>query len=91
MKNLKPWFVTSGIFGGLGVVCFIVKLIEFTMREAHDWANVFEILGFVFLGIALLIVLVVYIIGASIEKKNADKVQISEEELLKQYKSKSKK
>lgn len=91
MKNLKPWFVTSGVFCGLGVVCFIVKLIELTMREAHAWAEVFEILGFVFLGIALLIVLVVYFIGATLEKKNANKVQVPEEELLKQYKSKSNK
>jgi hypothetical protein len=61
MKNLKPWFFTSGLFTGLSLACFIVKIIEATMRTAHDWAQVFVILGFVFLGIALLILVVLLV------------------------------
>lgn len=90
MKNLKPWVVTSSIFGGLGLVCLIVKIIEATMREAHDWVKVFEILGFAFLTIAVIILVVVLIVGTAKEKKNANKTQVSEEELLEKYKSKSK-
>ncbi len=91
MKNLKPWFFTSGLFTGLSLVCFIVKIIEATMRTAHDWAQVFVILGFVFLGIALLILVVIALLGSCKEKKNVVKEEVSDQELLEKYKSKSKK
>lgn len=91
MKNLKPWFFTSGLFTGLSLVCFIVKIIEATMRTAHDWAQVFVILGFVFLGIALLILVVIALLESCKEKKNVVKEEVSDQELLEKYKSKSKK
>lgn len=91
MKNLKPWFFTSGLFTGLSLVCFIVKIIEATMRTAHNWAQVFVILGFVFLGIALLILVVIALLGSCKEKKNVVKEEVSDQELLEKYKSKSKK
>lgn len=90
-KSLKPWFITSSIFAGAGIVCFIVKLIELTMRTAHTWAQTFVILGFVFLGIALLILCGLVIIESVKEKKNVNQVQVSEEQLLEKYKSKNKK
>ena len=55
---------------------FIVKIIEATMRTAHDWAQVFVILGFVFnlkitewalIFIALGITLACELINTSIE------------------------
>ena len=91
MKNLKPWFFASGLFTGLSLACFIVKIIEATMRTAHDWAQVFVILGFVFLGIALLILVVIALLGLYKDKKNVVKEEVSDQELLEKYKSKSKK
>jgi putative effector of murein hydrolase LrgA (UPF0299 family) len=58
------------------------------MRTAHDWAKTFVILGFVFLGIALVILCTAVVVETIKEKKSVNKGSESEEELLAKYKSK---
>ena len=90
MKNLKPWYIASGTFAALGVICFIVKFVELTLRTEHKWAETFVVLGIVFLAIAIL-VLGVVVLKEVLKNKNTTQSSVSEEELLSKYKSKSKK
>lgn len=87
-RNFNKGLIASCVFGGLGVICFIIKLIEFTMRTEHEWAKTFVVLGFVFIGIALIILCA--IAGAEVisEKKNGNKDNLDDKELLAKYKSK---
>lgn len=89
MKNssLKKWFFASGLFAGLGIACFIVKLIEATLRTAHTWASTFVILGFVFLGLAVLVLCAMLLVD-HLQSKNNNGKEYSNEELLEKYKSK---
>ena len=89
-RNFKKGFLAACVFGGLGFVCFIVKLIELTMRTEHAWAKTFVVLGFIFVGIALVISCAMAASEAINEKKNANKGIENEEELLAKYKSKKK-
>ena len=89
-KSVKALMITSCAFGLAGIACFVVKLIEATMRTAHDWAKTFVILGFVFLGIALVILCTAVVVETIKEKKSENKGSESEEELLAKYKSKNK-
>lgn len=90
-KWVKACLFTSGVFAGAGVACFIAKIIEATMRTAHEWAETCVILGFVFLGISLLILCGMVVVDTLLTKKNDNKVSVSEEELLEKYKSKKRK
>ncbi len=87
-KYVKACLFTSGVFAGAGIACFIAKLIELTMRTAHAWAQTCLILGFVFLGVALLILCGMVIVDTLLSKKNENKASVSEEDLLEKYKSK---
>lgn len=87
-QTIKKCTIASLCVAGLGLICFIVKLIESFAREAHDWAKTFVILGFVFIGIALIMLLLTAIIGNKLEKKEAQVVKKSDEELLSKYRSK---
>lgn len=87
-QTIKKWTIASLAVAGLGIICFIVKLIESFTREAHDWAKTFVILGFVFVGIALIMLVVVMIIGNQVVKKEEQVDKKSDEELLAKYRSK---
>ncbi len=90
MKEQTIKKLTIGSLGvaGLGIICLIVKLIESFTREAHEWATTFLVLGFVFLGIALVAIVVIMLIGNNLEKKQTNTKKVDDEELLKKYKSK---
>ncbi len=87
-QTIKKCTIASIIVAGLGLVCFLVKLIESFTREAHNWAKIFVILGFVFVGVALIILIVTMIMGNQFEKKDSKIEKKSDEELLAKYKSK---
>lgn len=87
-QTIKKCTIASIIVAGLGLVCFLVKLIESFTREAHDWAKTFVILGFVFVGIALVMLVVTMIVGNQFEKKESQIEKKSDEELLAKYRSK---
>lgn len=86
-KCVKATLFASCIFAFAGIICFIVKLIEATMRTEHEWAQTFLTLGFVFLGVALLILVAMVVVDSILQKRN-DNVEISDEQLLEKYKSK---
>ena len=87
-KCSKALVITSCAFALAGIVCFVVKLIEATMRTAHDWAQTFVVLGFVFLGIALAILCAMVVIEKINEMKSNKQGEVSDEDLLAKYKSK---
>ena len=87
-QTIKKCTIASIIVAGLGLVCFLVKLIESFTREAHKWAKTFVIVGFVFVGVALIILIVTMIMGNQFEKKDSKIEKKSDEELLAKYKSK---
>lgn len=84
-KSYKSWLVASISVAAIGVLCFIVKFIELSMREAHAWAQTFVVLGIVFLGVALLMLVAVIICSNILEKKQANKPQQTDEEILAKY------
>ena len=90
-KCSKALMITSYVFALAGICCFVVKLIEATLRSAHEWAEVFVILGFVFLGVALAIVGALAVVEKINNKKNQGKAEVSDEELLAKYKTKKNK
>ena len=90
-KSFKGWLITSGTFAGAGLICIIVKFVELSMRTEHAWAQSFLIAGLSLIGVALLILIGVIIAGAIIDKKNANKPVVSDEEILAKYKSKGNK
>lgn len=87
-KSFKALLITSIIFAVAGVACFIVKLVELTMRTEHEWAKTFVILGFVFLAVALLILVGAVAAENLIENRQAKNPKLSDEELLAKYKTK---
>jgi cell shape-determining protein MreD len=87
-KSVKAFIITSCVFALAGIACFVVKLIEATMRTSHDWAQTFVILGFVFLGVALAILCAMVIIDSINQKNKTNTDEVSDDELLAKYKSK---
>ena len=90
-KSIKAFVITSCVFALAGIACFVVKLIEATMRTAHEWSQTFVILGFVFLGVALAILCAMVVIDAINQKSKNNKSDAPDEELLAKYKSKKNK
>lgn len=89
-KCYKRWIVSSLTAAIIGIICFIVKIVESTMRTEHEWAQTFLILGFVFVGLALVLLILASIFNAVGEAKKSKNSNGSEEEILAKYKSKNK-
>ena len=87
-QTIKKCVISAMAVAGVGIICFLVKIIESFTREAHDWAKTFLVLGFVFVGLALAMLVVIMVLSNLLEKKVQTVEKKSDEELLTKYKSK---
>lgn len=92
-KFLKTWFITAGSFAGLAIVYYIVRIIDQLVNRYGIEGTLLDKLNLyalICLGIALLMFIAIIPISKLLEKKNAEKLALKEQEstLLAKYKTK---
>lgn len=94
MKKIKYGYWAAGLFAAVGAVLYIIVICEalFNKSVSPDWVSTVKIWGLVAFCVALIALVLTVILAIVLEKKQANKPQVSDEELLEKYKSnKSKK
>ena len=93
MKNYKIPYITSAVFGGIGVILWLIVICEklFSKAVSPSWVKVLQVLGLIGFAIALFILIVIVIVAAIDDKKTSKTVKVSDEEILSKYKSRKNK
>lgn len=91
MKALNKGYYVCGFFGIVGVLLYLIVIGEaiFNAATSPAWVTTLKILGLIAFCVALLSLILMVIISAIYEKKEAKKgvIKLSDEELLAKYKS----
>ena len=93
MKNYKIPYITSAVFGGIGVILWLIVICEklFSKAVSPSWVKVLQVLGLIGFAVALFILIVIVIVAAFDDKKTSKAVKVSDEEILSKYKSRKNK
>ncbi len=84
----KKCLFATGAVAAIGIISFIVVLIESFAREEHTWTKSFLIVGIVFVSLGILMMIGTIVWSSIIEKKNIKNPRQSDEEILAKYRSK---
>ncbi len=85
---IKAMFIAAAIFAAVGLICFIIKGVEYMMRDVSPkWINTVTIVGIVAFVVAVVILVGIIIFASIVDKENVNHPKKSDEELLAQYKS----
>lgn len=89
---LKIYYICTGAFAGLGALYFLVKAILGLINPDNITAafETLDIIAFISLGISLLMLVVIVLAAAYLDKKTEKKQMIKEKEkdVLSKYKTK---
>ncbi|HHU56590.1 MAG TPA: hypothetical protein GXZ48_07955 [Acholeplasmataceae bacterium] len=92
-KTLKIWYSISGVFAGLAILYYVVRLFDriFNAKDIEGTLlDKLNIVAIIFLAIALIMLLLAIPLSKMIENKSqkVDEHKISNAALLEKYKSK---
>ena len=95
-KALKIWYSICGVFAGLAILYYIVRLFDNIINDRSIEGTFLErlnIVAIIFFGIALLMLLLAIPLSKMIENKDTkvDQKKVNDSALLEKYKSKKNK